>query len=162
MFFVYLLIVAACILIDQLTKLWLYGGSFSLIGDFLWVHSSFNTGAAFSMLAGKVWFFILVAVIASIIIIYLLYSRKWGLSVGSKVGLAIILGGAIGNLIDRIAFGGVRDFIYFKSIDYAIFNFADSFVTIGAVVLGISVIVSIVKAAKKGSTNDKQKAKAKR
>lgn len=162
MFFVYLLIVGACILIDQLTKIFIYGGSYSLIGDLLWVHSSFNTGAAFSMLAGKVWFFILVAVLASVIILYLLYSKKWGLNVGSKVGLAIILGGAIGNLIDRIAFGGVRDFIYFKSIDYAIFNFADSFITIGAVVLGISVIVGIIKAAKKGSANDKQKAQERR
>ncbi len=147
--FIYFLIAGVVIGVDQLTKFWLYGKSFSLIGDFLWIQTSFNTGAAFSMLSGKTWFFILVAVLASALIIYLLISNKWGLNVGAKVGLALILGGAVGNLIDRIVLGGVRDFIYFKSINYAIFNFADTFVSIGAVVLVIFFIIGIVKSARK-------------
>lgn len=156
MIFVYLLISAAVVLVDQLTKIYLFGKSYSLIGDFLWIDSSFNTGAAFSMMSGARWFFIIVAIISSIVMVYLLFSKRWHLSITNKIAISLILGGAIGNLIDRIALAGVRDFIYFKSMNYAIFNFADAFVTIGGVLLVVSIIVDLVKSAgnSKGSKND--------
>jgi len=52
----------------------------------------------------------------------------------------MITGGAIGNLIDRIALGFVRDFVYFELIDFAVFNFADSFLTVGTALLIIYVL----------------------
>ena len=150
----YFAIALVVVLVDQLTKQWLYGQSFSLIGDILWIESSFNTGAAFSMMSGAVWFFIVVAIIASAIMIYLLISNKWGLTTFNKISIALVFGGAIGNLIDRIALGGVRDFIYFKSINFAIFNIADAAVTIGGVLLIIGIIVEMIKTFSK-----KEKAK---
>lgn len=149
MIFIYLGISIVAVLADQLTKLWLYGKSFSMIGDFLWVESSFNTGAAYSMLSGAKWFFIVIAIISSLLMIYLLFTKKYNLSKFSKISMALVLGGAIGNLIDRIALGGVRDFIYFKSINFAIFNFADIFVTIGGILLVISLIITMCKTYKK-------------
>ena len=152
MVFLYFIISLAIIGIDQLTKLWLYGKSFSLIGDLLWIHSSFNTGAAFSFMSGALWFFIVVSVIASGLMIYLIISKKLGLAKFTKIAIALVLGGAIGNLIDRIAFGGVRDFIYFKSINFAIFNFADAAITIGGVLLAVSIIIDLVKTFKTKDT----------
>ena len=64
-----------------------------------------------------------------------------------------MLGGAVGNLIDRIMLGGVRDFIYFKSINFAIFNVADICVTIGGCLFAIGLIVNLVK------SNNSRKAK---
>ena len=149
----YLLIPVGVIGLDQLTKWIFYGKSYSLLGDFLWIESSFNEGAAFSMMSGALWLFIAVSILASGLMIYFILSKKMGLGKFSKVSIALILGGAIGNLIDRIALGGVRDFIYFKSINFAIFNFADVFVTIGGILLVISLIILFVQKYKKGDKN---------
>lgn len=142
---IYFAITVAIIAADQLTKMWLYGQSYSVIGDFLWVESSFNTGAAFSFMSGAVWFFIVVSALSCAVMVYLLISDKWGLSLFNKIAIAIVLGGAIGNLIDRIMLGGVRDFIYLKFINFAIFNVADMAVTIGGVMLVIGLIIELVK-----------------
>lgn len=148
---IYLIISVAVVALDQLLKWLLFGMSVSLVGDFLWIESSFNTGAAFSMLAGAQWLFIVVTIVACVIMIYFIFSKKFDLSKFSKISLSFILGGAIGNLIDRIFLGGVRDFIYFKSINFAIFNIADAFITVGAILLAISLIISLTK-SKKGIT----------
>jgi len=145
----FLLISVGVVGLDQLTKWIFYGKSYSLLGDFLWIESSFNKGAAFSMMAGAIWLFIIVSVASSAFIIYFILSKKFGLTKFCKISLALILGGAVGNLIDRIALGGVRDFIYFKSINFAIFNIADSFVTIGGILLVVSLIILFVKKYKK-------------
>lgn len=149
----YFAIAIAAIVFDQLTKVWLYGKTFSLIGDFLWIESSFNTGAAFSMMSGARLFFIIVSLIASVVIIYLLISNNWGFTKFNKIALSLMLGGAVGNLIDRIMLGGVRDFIYFKSINFAIFNVADICVTIGGCLFAIGLIINLVK------SNNSRKAK---
>ena len=144
----FFIISAVVVGLDQLTKWLFYGKSFSLIGEFLWVESSFNTGAAFSMLSGAQWLFIILTLVAGIAIIYLVLDKKIGLTKLTKVALCMILGGAIGNLIDRLWLGGVRDFIYFKSINFAIFNIADSFITIGAIILAISIFINAIKSFK--------------
>jgi signal peptidase II len=150
MIFVYITIAAACVCVDQLTKLWLYGKNMSIIGDVLWLNSpSLNTGAGWNIFSGQLWFLILVSVLCSALIIYLLVSKRWGLSITIKIALAFVLGGAVGNLIDRIVYGGVRDFIYLKFIDFPIFNFADIFITIGGILLAIAIILAIFKPSKK-------------
>ena len=99
-----------------------------------------NTGAAFSMLsqAGgwQRWFFILLTVIVSIAIVIWLQNlqrhRRW-----MACCLALILGGALGNLCDRVILGYVVDFIdvYYHDLHWPAFNIADSAITIGAIML---------------------------
>lgn len=138
------------ILIDQVTKLVLYGKSCSLIGDFLWLESpGLNTGASFGIFEGKAIYLILFTIPVVALIVYLIISKKVSKSLFFKISLGIVLGGIIGNLVDRIALGGVRDFIYLKSIDFAIFNFADIFINIGAFMLVGYFIYEMVREIKK-------------
>ncbi len=101
----------------------------------------FNTGAAFSFLhdAGgwQRWFFALVAVIVSIVIIAWM-KRLQDNEKGQAIALAMILGGAVGNVIDRLYLGHVIDFIdvYYKNAHWPAFNLADS-----AISLGVAIIV---------------------
>ncbi len=141
-----LLIVLAAVAFDRLTKIWMLdfltqnNGYFALWPKVFSLTLVENTGAAFGMLKGGRWFFIILtlAVLFSLIV-YLVVSRK---KIGwlFKISTAMIIGGAIGNLIDRIDTGVVVDFFYFELINFAVFNVADSFVTIGAILLGISIL----------------------
>ena len=76
------------------------------------------------------------------------------------ISMALIISGGIGNMIDRLALEYVVDFLYFKLIDFAIFNIADSFVCIGAALMVLALILEIVeeskKSGKKGEKNDVQ------
>ena len=129
--------------LDQLTKNWITSG-FQL-GDSIAITSFFNlvlaynTGAAFSFLADAGgWqrvFFIAIAVAASVVIVYLM--RKPDNSRWMNAALALILGGAIGNVIDRVRLGHVVDFIQVHGAGYYFpaFNVADSAITVGAALL---------------------------
>ena len=72
--------------------------------------------------------------------IYVICSKKWLKTKIEKIALGLLLGGTIGNAIDRLVFGGVRDFIYLKFINFAIFNVADMAITIGAILFCVSII----------------------
>ena len=135
-------IALAVVALDQLTKSAIQGairpGDEVPLLPFLSLVLTFNTGAAFSFLAGEGgwqrWFFAAVAVAATVFILWLL--RKGG----SRMylwGLALILGGAIGNLIDRLWLGHVTDFVLFhwRGWSFPAFNVADSGITIGAALL---------------------------
>ena len=99
---------------------------------------AFNEGAAFSFLAGaggwQRWLFTAIAIVASVVIVALLRrgGTRWFCA-----GLALILGGALGNLWDRIVLGKVVDFLLFhwREWSYPAFNVADSAITVGAVIL---------------------------
>lgn len=139
--FLYFGIAVLLIVVDQLTKWAFFGKSFSLIGDFLWIEGkSLNTGAAGGIFSGQMWLFISLAIIVSAAIIYLLLTKKYSNSKFFKITLSVMLAGILGNFIDRIMFNGVRDFIYFKSINFYIFNFADIYLTIGAILLCVYMI----------------------
>ena len=139
------LIVAAVIAaLDQLTKFLLYSKSFSLIGEFLWIESVLNRGASFGMMQNGTLFFIIMTIPIVAAIIYIICSKKY-LNTFGKLCLGIILGGTVGNFIDRIAFGGVRDFIYFKSIGFPIFNVADIAITVGTAMFIIALVVAVCK-----------------
>jgi|SRR3989338_7256471 len=102
-----------------------------------------NTGAAFGLFKDQAVIFILISVIAIIFIGFYLIKRKVhphtkGFGVGVNLPLALILGGAIGNLIDRLRFGYVVDFIDLRF--WPVFNVADSCITIGAVILFFVII----------------------
>jgi signal peptidase II len=140
--FRWLWLAAAVIAADQWSKLaivallqeeggWAITPFFSLV-------LTYNSGAAFSFLASasgwQRWFFTVIAAVAGIVIVLLL--RRGG-SALYNAGLALILGGALGNLYDRIALGKVVDFLLFHYAGWAYpaFNLADSAITIGAALL---------------------------
>ena len=127
--------------IDQITKWFLYGKeAVSILGDILWFKSTLNTGVAFGMFSDSTLLFIVISSLATVIFIYLIFSKKFLTSKMEKICLGIIMAGTVSNLIDRIFLGGVRDFIYLKFINFPIFNVADMCITIGMVLLCIVII----------------------
>ena len=129
----------AVIVVDQLTKnaiqaSFRFGEELPITAFFSLV-LAYNTGAAFSFLAAasgwQRWLFTAIAVVASGVIVWLL--RRDG-STTMRAGLALILGGALGNLVDRVTLGKVVDFLLFHwgSAAFPAFNVADSAITIGA------------------------------
>lgn len=131
------------IVLDQLTKHWIVQalgfGESRPVTSFFNLVLAHNTGAAFSFLdsAGG-WqrmFFIAVAAIASGIILHLL--RKHGRQVLFSLALCLVLGGALGNLIDRIRLGYVVDFLdfFYSTHHFAAFNVADMAISCGVMLL---------------------------
>ncbi len=131
------------VLLDQITKAMILrtmaiGGSHSVTAFFNVVHWR-NTGAAFSFLNSSSgwqrWLFVGLAVVAAIFIVWML-SRHGGQRLFSWA-LALILGGAIGNVIDRLLHGSVVDFIqvHWGAATFPSFNVADSAITVGAALL---------------------------
>ena len=98
-----------------------------------------NTGAAFSILSEKTWLLSLFTGILIILAFLYLFLGKADNKL-QYVSLVLIISGGLGNLIDRIFRGFVIDFIEYLFMEYAVFNFADILVTIGAVLLVISVL----------------------
>lgn len=143
---IYFLIILASIVLDQISKYLVVTklktiGSIPLIKDVFHLTYAENTGAAFSIFRGKQLFLILFTFLAiSFIIGLLIKNVKTNGSMLLSISLALIIGGAIGNIIDRIRLNYVVDFFDFRLINFAIFNVADSFVVVGAILLGIAVI----------------------
>lgn len=137
-------ITAVAVLLDQISKsivvngLPLYGEARFIPGVLSFYHTR-NTGAAFSMLSDRRWVFMLLSCVAIVAITVMLYFWR-SRHVLLTVSLSMILGGGIGNMIDRIVNGYVTDFFRVDFVDFAVFNVADSFITVGAVLLGIYII----------------------
>ena len=133
--FLWAAVVLGVIIVDQLTKFLAVTylkpiGTYPIIQDVFHLTYLTNEGAAFGMLKNHRWVFMTVSSVAILIIAVVL----WRLKNGNRLlctALSLILGGGIGNMIDRIALGYVIDFLHFKAIDFPIFNAADSFVCIG-------------------------------
>ncbi|SMF88342.1 signal peptidase II [Paenibacillus uliginis N3/975] len=134
----YYLIALIVFLVDQgikyliATRLELYE-QIPVIGDFFVITSSRNRGAAFGILQDQIWFFIVVTVVVVVGIIWYMKKVK---SEGRKLlptALALVLGGALGNFIDRLVMGEVVDFLQFTfgTYTFPIFNIADSCIVIG-------------------------------
>jgi len=136
------------ILLDQLTKAWItmtlrVHEGFSVVDGFFNIVHVRNPGAAFGFLAGaspafRSFFFI--AVTAAAILIILQYLRKARIEdLSLIVALALIVAGAVGNLIDRVRFGEVVDFldVYIGTYHWPAFNVADSAITCGAILLAM-------------------------
>jgi signal peptidase II len=104
---------------------------------FLALFRTFNTGIAFSFLSGMDDLALSLLTLAITGLVLFLWSRSSSAQVWAQLGFACVVGGAIGNLIDRLRFGHVVDFILFHTPDwsFAVFNFADSFITIGAALI---------------------------
>ena len=141
------------LLADQFTKVLIVG--YYHLGDSTYVTSFFNivrvhnSGAAFSFLAGasgwQRWFFTALGLVAAVVIIWMLKSHA-----GQKLfsfAMACILGGAVGNVIDRVVHGYVVDFLDFhwRGMHFPAFNVADSAITIGAVCLILDELLRVRK-----------------
>jgi len=98
-----------------------------------------NTGAAWSMLEGQTWFFMIMVVIFLVLVVLAVW-KKWISSKFELLCVAGIAGGAIGNFIDRLFIGSVTDMICLDFISFPIFNVADSFITVCCILLAIYVI----------------------
>ena len=134
------------ILLDQLTKQWIvqyfilpdgYKDSIPLLGQFLELAYVRNSGVAFSLLSSDSIKFLFIA-IAIGVIGYLYWRNRENGSLLLKFSFGLVVGGAIGNLIDRFRLGYVVDFIHFHIpgvFEFAVFNVADSAISIGVVLL---------------------------
>ncbi|MBJ7379317.1 MAG: lipoprotein signal peptidase [Polynucleobacter sp.] len=139
----YLAIAIEVVFVDQIAK-W-FAQQFLVLGEsypitrFLNWYLVYNPGAAFSFLADAAgwqrWFFIIFGIVAAVVIVWIIKKNQsdrllcWS--------LALILGGAIGNVIDRLHFGAVLDFIdvHYAGWHWPAFNLADSAITLGALLI---------------------------
>jgi signal peptidase II len=139
------------LVLDQCSKLiadaWLVLHQPVVLLPFLNLRLAYNTGAAFSFLhdaAGwQRWFFIgLALVVMAVLVVWL--ARLAAHQTGTALALSLILGGAAGNLIDRVVYGHVIDFIdfYYRSWHWPTFNVADSAITIGAGLLILDALLA--------------------
>ncbi len=142
----YYLVALIVVILDQLTKWWIVsemtlGERIPIIENFLYITSHRNQGAAWGILQGQMTFFYIVTVVVVIFIVY--YIQKYGKEnpfFGYTLG--ILLGGAIGNFIDRLFRKEVVDFIdvYPFGYNFPIFNVADSALTIGVLLMIIYIL----------------------
>ena len=149
---VYFSISAVCILIlDQVTKYIIIeklpiGSSIEVISGFFYITNVKNSGAAFGLFQGSIGTLTIISIVAIVLIIILKITLKLNYAF-YNVSLGFILGGALGNLIDRYFVGEVTDFINFTF--WPVFNIADSFIIIGFCLI---IILIIREYFKKGKT----------
>lgn len=134
------------LLIDQLTKLWAVKilkpiGSIKIIHNVLEIYYVENRGAAFGIMQNKQWFFLIITL--AVLVCLLWISGKIPEEkhfVPLKACLYFVGAGAVGNMIDRVFRKYVVDFIYFSLINFPVFNVADIYVTVAAVMLVILIL----------------------
>ena len=129
------------VILDQLVK-WLclsLHGSVTVIPGVLALTYAENTGMAFSLFSGRAWLLGIVSAVC--ILIGWLVLRRYRLGPVSRTAAMMMLGGAVGNMIDRLLRGYVVDMFEVLFVDFAIFNVADAALTVGAVLMGISLLL---------------------
>lgn len=141
----YYLLALVVLIVDQVTKylvvqnIELYQVKAFLPGVLSWMYIQ-NTGAAWSILEGQMWFFYVITTVVIIGVIYIMqkYAKESRLF---SMGLALILAGALGNFIDRIRLGYVVDMVRIELIDFPIFNVADMSLSIGVALIIVYVLL---------------------
>lgn len=142
---IYLILAVCLIVFDQITKkivlARLVGQPYVLIEGVFEFRYLENRGAAFGILQNSIPFFLVIAVVILIVVLWCFLRLPAGRHyLPLNIALLLLFSGAIGNMIDRIFRRFVVDFMYFRLIDFPIFNVADCYVTIGAALVIISVI----------------------
>ena len=154
---IWLAIIAVTVFLDQITKyltiLHLKPiDTLPLWEDVLHLTYVENTGAAFGMMKDSRWIFMITSTVAILGIlgymIYRVYIKKSRMPWMEALSLSFIVGGGIGNMIDRTLLGYVVDMIDFRLINFAVFNVADSFVCVGAGLMVLYLILEMVKESK--------------
>lgn len=109
-----------------------------------------NTGAAFGILGSSRFVFIGIGIAVSVAIVYLLLRKRTKYPLWMRCAMAAVLAGTVGNMIDRIAYGYVVDFAYFKLIDFAVFNVADALMVVGVICIAVYLIFFYKEPARTG------------
>ena len=137
----FLIVAALIVTFDQLSKLWIRAhlalGESLPLTDRLSLTYVGNTGSAFGLLANRTVLLIIIG-IASLLIVLLFLRYLSQVTTLSMVSIGLVWGGAVGNFIDRLRFGYVTDFVYFRlwgSFYWPAFNVADTAIVVGVVVL---------------------------
>lgn len=143
-----MIIMTIIFMIDQFSKylISVYDVHYSLINNFLNINYTLNDGISFSMLSGKRYIIITLSIILLVLVYSLIFSFKK--SKFNDYAFGILLGGILGNLVDRIFFFGVRDFIDVNILNFPIFNIADMSIIIGVILI---VILSFKEGSKNGN-----------
>lgn len=141
----YEIFIVILVLLDQVSKVFMqnfleYGNSVAILDRVFHLTYVENSGAAFGLFENMQVFFIIVAVIVTVV--GLVYIHKSETSKLAKISICLIIAGAIGNLIDRVKMGYVVDFFDFRFIWNYVFNIADVFVVIGTLLLCIYLLKS--------------------
>ena len=142
----YIFIAVVCVLLDQgfkfLAVQYLKGqAAITVIPGLIGLRYAENTGAAFSILSGKVDFLIIITAIALAVVAYFILAKKFDNRI-EEICFVLIFAGGVGNLIDRIVQGKVVDYLEILFIEFPIFNFADILVCCGVGLFAIYTIVS--------------------
>ena len=149
----YLILAALLVALDQAVKFLVrahipLGGSLPVLPGVLDLTYVQNTGAAFSMLSQHTWLLTLLSGVVSVVLVICLGKRvlpHWS----GMLALALLLGGAVGNFIDRLLFGFVTDMFATTFVNFAVFNVADVGVVLGGVLLCLHLIVFFGREGKK-------------
>lgn len=137
----YLIVAALLVVCDQLVKYWIVsnlglGEAMNVIPNVFSLTYYQNSGAAWSILQGQMWFFAIVTFVAVPLCIWLLWKNRRG-SKFYSLALGLVIAGALGNFIDRMRLGYVVDMFQTDFINFPIFNVADMCLTIGVVMVFI-------------------------
>ena len=140
-----IILAAVVVALDQISKFFVFRDLKPVTDIPVWdgvlhLHYTQNPGASFGMLPGFRWVFLALSLLFVTAVFIFVIKKRGKIDVFALVSLGLICGGALGNAIDRIRFGYVIDFVYFKLINFAIFNLADSCIVIGGILLGIYVL----------------------
>ncbi len=142
-----LILVGLIVGLDAITKATIsrvfeYGERFEVIKDFFWLTYLKNTGAAWSILEGQKWFFVIVSLIAMSAMLYFFVKSENKQTI-YRLSLLFLFAGTLGNFMDRALLGYVRDFLSFKIVTYyfPVFNVADISLNIG---VGLLILDSLL------------------
>ena len=142
---VFYLVASLVLVLDQLTKKWIVdsmfrGESREILGTFFRLTYVHNDGAAFGLQLGGRWSFIIVTILVVAFIVF--YYARSERTLTARWALALVLGGALGNLVDRVRIGEVVDFLHFSlgGLSWPIFNVADIGVSVGVGLLALHLL----------------------
>ena len=135
---------ALVVILDQLFKYWISielasGGQISILPGILNLIYVENSGAAFGIFADSRWPLVIVALICVVILVAVMLRYDGGF--WGNLGLAAVLGGAVGNLVDRVFQGYVVDMFELGFMNFAIFNVADCFITVGGIIFCVNLLI---------------------
>ena len=142
--FMGIFVVIATVL-DQLSKLWVVGniplhGEIPVLDGIFHLTYAQNTGAAWSMLSGMQWLFLLIFLAFTLGIVWEFSKKRWPFTTFDRWCIAVVYAGGLGNILDRIRLGYVVDMIEVEFIDFPVFNLADCCITCGCIALIVHLI----------------------
>lgn len=138
------------LVLDQLSKLYVSGifespSEVLVVGSYFNIIEAWNTGVSFSMLdGGGFWGAVMLSTLSAVVVAFLLIWLGKEKSRVVQVALGMIIGGAAGNVIDRIRFGAVYDFLdlHYENLHWPVFNVADVFICLGAFLIIVYSIIN--------------------